>query len=158
MSAKKRYWLVKSEPESYSLDDLERDGKTLWDGVRNYQARNFMRDDMKLGDGVLYYHSNEKPPAVVGLARVAREAYPDPSQFDPKSDYHDPKATPEAPRWVVVDIEFVERLARPVSLDEMKADSGLEGMLLLQRGQRLSVMPVEEKHFRRIVELGRRRN
>lgn len=154
MSAKKRYWLVKSEPDSYSLDDLERDGRTLWDGVRNYQARNFMRDDMKRGDGVLFYHSNAKPPALVGLARVAREAYPDPGQFDSSSDYYDPKATEEEPRWVVVDLEFVSRFERPVALEEMKKDDKLEGMLLLQRGQRLSVMPVEERHWQRLVELG----
>ncbi|MCB1036594.1 MAG: EVE domain-containing protein, partial [Acidobacteria bacterium] len=115
-------------------------------------ARNFMRDDMKVGDGVLYYHSNSKPPAVVGLARVSREAYPDPTQFDPESPYYDPKATEESPRWVVVDLEFVAKLTEPLSLQDLKEDRKLEGLPLLQRGQRLSVQPVEPRHWRHILK------
>ena len=152
MSKKSSFWLVKSEPDSYGIEDLERDGTTYWDGVRNYQARNFMRDDMKVGDGVLYYHSNSKPPAVVGLARVSREAYPDPTQFDPESPYYDPKATEESPRWVVVDLEFVAKLTEPLSLQDLKEDRKLEGLPLLQRGQRLSVQPVEPRHWRHILK------
>ena len=151
--AKKRYWLVKSEPDVYGIQDLERDGSTLWDGVRNYQARNFMRDEMKVGDPVLYYHSNAKPPGVAGLARVSREGYPDPTQFDIESKYYDPKAKVEDPRWILVDIEFVAAFDRLVPLEELKGDPALEGMLVTRRGQRLSVQPVEEKHFRRVCEM-----
>lgn len=153
MSEPRRYWLVKSEPDSYSLDDLRRDGSTYWDGVRNYQARNFMRDDMQVGDGVLYYHSRTKPPAIVGLARVSKEAYPDPTQFDPDDDYYDPKATEEEPRWVVVDLEFVTEFEEPITRDQLKEEDALEDMLVLQRGQRLSVMPVDEKHWKHICEM-----
>ena len=149
-----QYWLMKSEPESYSLDDLERDGTTCWDGVRNYQARNYMRDRMRVGDGVLYYHSNANPPAVVGVARVCRKAYPDATQFDPDSNYWDPKSSPEDPRWMMVDIEFVARFDRPLALDELKDDPALDGMLLLRKGQRLSVQPVEAKHWQRVCRLG----
>jgi predicted RNA-binding protein with PUA-like domain len=153
MSEPRRYWLVKSEPDSYSLDDLRKDGSTYWDGVRNYQARNFMRDDMQVGDGVLYYHSRTQPPAIVGLARVSKEAYPDPTQFDPDNDYYDPKATEEEPRWVVVDLEFVSEFDEPITRDQLKEEDALDGMLVLQRGQRLSVMPVEEKHWRHVCKL-----
>ncbi len=149
-----RAWLMKSEPDSYSYRDLVGDGRTAWDGVRNYQARNFMRDDMRLGDLVLYYHSSTAVPAVVGLARVASEPYPDATQFDAHDDHYDPKATHEAPRWFLVDIEPVRELERPVTLGEMKADPALAGMALLARGNRLSVMPVEPEHVRHILELG----
>lgn len=148
-----RYWLFKSEPDVYGIDDLERDGSTFWEGVRNYQARNFLRDDVKLGDGVLFYHSSCEPMAIVGLARVVREAYPDDTQFDPASPYHDPKAKPEAPPWVRVDVEFIRKLEQPLTLAQLKADPALDGLLLLQRGQRLSIQPVEERHWRRILEL-----
>lgn len=151
--AKRRHWLFKSEPDVYSIDDLERDGSTPWEGVRNYQARNFMRDDMRVGDGVLFYHSRAKPMAIVGLAEVAKEAYPDAAQFDPDSPYHDPKASPDDPPWVRVDVKFVAKLARPLTLDELKSDDQLDGMLLLRRGQRLSIQPVEERHWRRVLEL-----
>ncbi len=147
-------WLVKSEPDCYSFDDLLRDGSTAWEGVRNYQARNYMRDGMKVGDAVLFYHSSTAVPAVVGLARVAREAYPDPTQFDPDNEYYDPKSTQEAPRWQLVDIEGVRALPRAVSLTELKATPGLEGMTLLQPGSRLSVMPVEVEHLERVLKLG----
>ncbi len=153
----KRYWLVKSEPNTYSIDDLERDGRTSWEGVRNYQARNYMRDDMKVGDLVLFYHSNAEPPGVVGVAKVAREGYPDAFALDAKSKYYDPKATAENPIWVMVDIEFVERFAHTVSLDELKAAPELEGMLVTRRGQRLSVQPVDPPHFTHVRKLGKRR-
>jgi predicted RNA-binding protein with PUA-like domain len=148
----KRYWLVKSEPDVYSIDDLERDGSTMWEGVRNYAARNNMRD-MKVGDEVLYYHSNAKPPAIVGIARVAREAYPDPTQFDRKSHYHDAKSRKEDPRWSLVDVAFVARLPDPVSLDTVKAEPSLAEMDLVRYG-RLSVQSVRAEEFRKIKKLG----
>lgn len=148
-----RSWLVKSEPDCYPYEQLEKDGRTMWDGVRNYQARNFMRDDMRVGDLVLFYHSSTAVPGVVGVARVASEPYPDPTQFQPDSPYYDPKASTAEPRWHLVDLEPEQRLPRLVSLEEMKGDPGLEGMLLLKRGNRLSVMPVERTHFERVLEL-----
>lgn len=146
-------WLVKSEPDCYSFAELVKDGRTAWEGVRNYQARNYMRDDMRLGDLVLYYHSSTAVPAVVGLARVASDAYPDATQFDPQGEYYDPKATHEQPRWFLVDLEPVRELARPVTLSEMKTDPHLTGFQLLARGNRLSVMPVAAEHLERIVLL-----
>jgi len=148
----KHYWLMKSEPDAYSLDDLERDGSTHWDGVRNYMARNNMRA-MKVGDEVLYYHSNAKPPGVVGVARVCREAYPDPSQFDKKSKYHDDKSKQDDPRWSLVDVEFVARLTHPVGLDDVKADKALAEMELI-RNSRLSVQPVTKPQFDRVKKMG----
>lgn len=148
-----RSWLVKSEPDTYGWHHLEADGRTAWDGIRNYQARNFMRDEMQLGDRVLFYHSQVQPPGVVGLAEVVSAAYPDPTQFDPASPYFDPKATKEEPRWFLVDIIPVGRLSRTVSLAEIKNDPELEDMLLARRGNRLSVMPVEEAHADRILHL-----
>jgi predicted RNA-binding protein with PUA-like domain len=147
-------WLMKSEPEVFSIDDLAREGKTSWEGVRNYQARNFMRDDMKVGDHVLYYHSNADPTGVAGLARVARTAYPDPSALDPESDYFDPKASDEDPRWFMVDIAFEERFPRVITLDELRATPGLEKMLVINKS-RLSVQPVTEAEFATVVKLGR---
>ena len=151
--SERRHWLMKSEADVYSLADLERDGTTMWDGVRNYQARNFMRDEMRPGDRVLYYHSNAKPPGVAGLAEVAGTPYPDPTQFDPDSKYFDPKSTPAQPRWMLVDIAFIAHFPRLLSLDELKADDGLDGMLVIRRGQRLSIQPVEARHFERVLEL-----
>ncbi len=148
----KRYWLMKSEPGTYSIDDLERDGETMWDGVRNYQARNFMRDDMREGDGVLFYHSNASPPGVVGVAEVSREGYPDPTAQDPDSNYYDEKATEEDPRWYMVDIRFVRKLPRQVPLAELKADPALDDMVVTGRS-RLSVQPVEEEHFEHVLEM-----
>jgi len=145
-----KFWLVKSEPDAYSIDDLERDGTEPWDGIRNYQARNLMRDEMVVGDLVLFYHSNAKPPGVVGVARVASESYPDPTQFDSKSKYHDPKSSEDNPRWMLVDLEFVEKVPTMVTLEDCKADPDLEGMVLTQRS-RLSVQPVERKHFAHIL-------
>lgn len=150
--AERQYWLMKSEPGTYSIDDLEADGETSWDGVRNYQARNFMRDDMKKGDRVLFYHSNDSPPGVAGVAEVSREAYPDHTAQDPKSDYHDEKATPDDPRWFMVDIRFVRKLPRVVPLPELKADPKLDDMVVTGRS-RLSVQPVEKRHFEHVVRL-----
>ena len=150
-----RTWLMKSEPDVYGYDDLERDGRTPWDGIRNYQARNFMRDEMKVGDRVLFYHSNTQPPGVAGLAEVVSEPYPDPTQFDPTSRYHDPKSTPEAPRWVLVDVAPERRLPRLVTLAEIKADPALAELPLVRRGNRLSIMPVGEAEAAQIVALAR---
>lgn len=149
-----RYWLIKSEPDVFSIDDLRRVGREPWNGVRNYQARNFMRDAMQPGDLALFYHSNATPPGVVGLARVVGAPYPDATQFDAQSEYFDPKSTVERPRWMLVDFEFVAKFPTPVTLAQMKEEAGLEGMLVLQKGTRLSITPVEPPHFERICELG----
>lgn len=146
---------MKSEPEVYGIEALERDGTTHWDGVRNYQARNFMRDDMQIGDLVLFYHSNASPPGIAGIARVARPGYPDHTSWDPADKHFDPKTDPETPRWIMVDIEHVETLPRLVALDELRQNALLDGMPLLQRGQRLSVQPVEERHFHEVLRLAR---
>jgi len=147
-----RYWLMKSEPDAYGIDDLERDGVGEWDGVRNYQARNFMRDDMRVGDQVLFYHSNAKPSGVAGLAEVTREGYPDFTSWDPDSKYYDPKSTPELPRWFMVDLRFVRRFPRLVPLAELREIDALADMPLLNRS-RLSVQPVELEHFKLICSL-----
>jgi predicted RNA-binding protein with PUA-like domain len=141
----KQYWLMKSEPYVYSIDDLEREGSTCWEGVRNYKARNNMRA-MKVGDEVLYYHSNAKPPGVVGIARVCKEAYPDHFAFDPKSKYFDAKSDPDNPRWFMVDVEFVSKTDEPLGLAEVKADPALEDMELVRYG-RLSVQSVKKAEF-----------
>ncbi|MCA9736308.1 MAG: EVE domain-containing protein [Gemmatimonadota bacterium] len=151
----KRYWLMKSEPDVYSIEDLERDGRTHWDGVRNPVARKNM-ESMQEGDLVFFYHSNAKPPGVAGIAEVVREAYPDPSQFDRSSPYHDPKATREKPRWSLVDVGFVERFADVVGLPEIKDTPELEDMVLV-RNSRLSVQPVQKSEWDRIVRVGRRK-
>jgi predicted RNA-binding protein with PUA-like domain len=145
------YWLCKSEGDCYSIDDLKRDKATAWTGVRNYQARNFMRDQMSVGDGILFYHSNSKPNGVYGLAKVARIAHPDETQFK-SGKYFDPKATRENPRWFCVDIAFVKKFDEPVGLTEIKTDPSLGGMMLRQNGRRLSIQPVSEKHFKYIAE------
>lgn len=150
----KRYWLMKSEPGSYSIDDLQRDTRTSWEGVRNYQARNFMRDDMRPGDGVLFYHSGANPPGVAGLAKIARAAYPDSTALDPDSHYFDPKATEEDPRWVMVDIEFVEKFPALVPLGTLNDTDGLEEMPVNKKS-RLSVQPVTAEEFRIVRKLGR---
>lgn len=149
----RQYWLMKSEPDVYSIDDLRRDGSTHWDGVRNYKARNNMRA-MKVGDGVLFYHSNASPPAVVGEAKVCREAYPDPSQFDRKSKYHDPKSDPDDPRWSLVDVEFVAEFDHPVPLTDIKDDGKLRDMELV-RYARLSVQSVTRDEFEYVKKMGR---
>ena len=148
---------MKSEPDVYGIDDLQRDGQEPWDGIRNYQARNFMRDTMKIGDPVLFYHSNATPPGVAGLAQIASDPYPDPTQFDPKSKYYDPKSNPEDPRWILVDVSFIAKFDALVPLDTLKEDDALEDMLVIKRGQRLSIQPVEAKHFRRVCTLGGKR-
>lgn len=148
-----RYWLMKSEPDTFSIDDLARVGTEPWTGVRNYLARNYMRDEMRVGDGVLFYHSSCAEPGVAGLAEVASEAYPDPTQFDRKSDYHDPKSKPEQPRWQLVDVAFTRKLARTITLAELKADPRLDGFALLQRGNRLSILPVTKAQWNRILSL-----
>jgi predicted RNA-binding protein with PUA-like domain len=150
---------MKTEPTTFSFDDLLHAPRktTGWDGVRNYQARNFLRE-MAKGDAVLVYHSNADPKAVVGVAEVVREAYPDPTQFDPRDDHHDPESSRDDPRWVQVDVRAVEKLAQPVTLDRMKAARELSGMPLLQRGNRLSVLPVSEAEFRAVVKMGKSRS
>ena len=152
----KRYWLMKSEPNAYSIDRLKKDRTTCWDGVRNYQARNFMRDEMKVGDLVLFYHSNAKPTGVVGVARVCREGYPDDTAWDKKDKHYDPKSTREKPVWMMVDIEFERKFPRIVPLEELKASKQLEGMLVTRRGQRLSVQPVDKKHFDIVCKLAKK--
>ncbi len=151
-----KYWLMKTEPSTFSWDHLVASPgkKTAWDGVRNYTARNFMRDEMKVGDGILFYHSNAKPPGVVGTAKVARAGYPDPTQFDPKSPYYDPKSNPDDPRWILVDVKADRRFKREVSLPELRETVGLEDMVLLRRGMRLSVQPVTARQWKIITRLG----
>lgn len=144
---------MKSEPDVYSIDDMARDGQCQWEGVRNYQARNHLRA-MQVGDWALFYHSNAKPPGVAGLVRLCRSAYPDPTQFDPQSKYHDPKSKPEAPRWSAVDVRHIETLPEFVSLAALKADPVLQDMIVCQRGSRLSVHPVDLAHMRRVLTLG----
>jgi predicted RNA-binding protein with PUA-like domain len=150
---KKHYWLMKSEPDAFSIDDLAKAKREPWSGVRNYQARNFMRQ-MQPGDGVLFYHSSTAVPGVVGIAEVATEAYPDPTQFQKKSDYYDPKSKPEEPRWSLVDVAFVRKLDRVIALEELRAVADkLEGLALLQRGSRLSVSPVTAAQWKTILSL-----
>ncbi len=152
------YWLMKSEPSVYSIDDLKKDKKTYWDGVRNYQARNFMRDQMKKGDKVIFYHSNTEPPAAVGICEVVKEGYPDFTAFDPEDPHYDPKSKSDKPTWYMVDVKFVEKFERPVTLAEMKANPKLANMKLVQRGNRLSVMPVTKKEFDEIVRMSKKKN
>ncbi len=151
-----RYWLMKSEPDVFSIQDLEKKRVSGWDGVRNYQARNFMKD-MRAGDVVLFYHSNADPPGVAGVAQVAKTAYPDPSQFDRKSQYFDPKATPERPIWFQVDVQFKEIFPRFLSLDELRGVPALSEMPLFNRS-RLSVQPVTPEQFATIVRLSAQRS
>ncbi len=152
----KRHWLMKSEEEAYSIRDLEREGTTSWEGVRNFEARNLMRDQMKAGDEVLFYHSNADPAGVAGVARVVREGYPDPFAFQKKSRYHDPQSDRKSPRWFMVDIEFVEAFGKVVTLEEIKATPELAEMVLVRRS-RLSVQPVTREEFRIIRKMGRGR-
>ncbi len=149
------YWLMKSEPHVYPYEQLVADGSTHWDGVRNYQARNMMRDDMKEGDLVLFYHSNFKPPHVAGIARVCKEGYPDFTAQDPNSKYFDSKATPDNPRWMMVDIEPVMQLEQIIPLEDIRNNPECEGMLLIRKGQRLSVQPVEEEHFLAVLRMAK---
>lgn len=150
----KRYWLMKSEPDVFSIDDLKRDGSTPWSGVRNYQARNYMRDDMKVGDLVLFYHSSTEPPGVAGIGRVSRAAYPDAAAQDRSSEYYDPKSTAENPIWMNVDVAFVKKFRQLVTLDAIRTEPALKDMLVIKRGMRLSIQPVEPEHFKLIESLG----
>lgn len=147
------YWLFKSEPNCYSIDDLQRDGVEHWDGIRNYQARNMLRDDVKKGDKVLFYHSSCPEPGVVGVCEVVKEGYPDHTAFDPTSEHPDPKSDPDNPRWFMVDVKFEKKFKNLVSLSQIKEMSEFSGMKLIQRGNRLSLFPVEKKHFDLVLKL-----
>lgn len=147
------YWLMKSEPDCFGIDDLARKGVEHWDGVRNYQARNMLRDQIQVGDQVLFYHSNCDVPGVVGIAEVVREGYPDHTAWDPDAEHYDPLSPPEAPRWYMVDVRFVRKLKRTISLQELKEHPALDTMPLVQRGNRLSVMPVTENQWQIILDL-----
>ena len=150
------YWLIKSEPNAYSLEDLKRDKVEHWDGVRNYQARNFMRDNMKIGDLCLFYHSNCKPPHVAGVCKVVKESYPDFTAWDIDDECHfDSRSTPEKPLWFMVDVEFKEEFKNKVSLKEMKENEKLENMITLRKGNRLSITPVSAREFNEICAMGR---
>lgn len=150
-----RHWLMKSEPTTYGIDDLRRDGVTTWEGVRNFQARNYLRDEVEVDDLVLFYHSSAKPTGVAGIGRIVRGSYPDPTAFDREHPYFDAKSDPANPRWMMVDVGFVEQWSALVTLAELRADAALEGLLVTRKGQRLSVMPVAPEHFEHIAALGR---
>ena len=151
----KQHWLMKSEPEVYSIEDLQRDGSTHWDGVRNYQARNFLRDQMRVGDLVLFYHSNANPPGVAGIARICKAGYPDHTAFDRQDPHYDPKSDPDKPRWFMVDVEFVEKFPRLIPLQTLGETPGLEEMVVNKRS-RLSVQPVRTEEFKIVRTLGRK--
>ena len=155
MEQKKQYWLMKSEPKAYSIFDLRKNKSDLWDGVRNYQARNFMMHNMQVGDEVLFYHSNAFPSGISGLAFVSHPAVPDPTQFDPKSPYYDPKALPEKPRWFCVKVTFKQLLPRLLSLAELKNHKALKDLPVLKKGQRLSIMPVASAHYKYILKIAK---
>ncbi|TKA88782.1 EVE domain-containing protein [Guyparkeria sp. SB14A] len=147
------YWLMKSEPDAFSIDDLERVGTEPWDGIRNYQVRNMIRDEMKPGDRAFFYHSNTKVPGIVGIMDIVSEARPDPTAFDPDEKYYDPKSDPDKPRWLLVDVKYVRHTQRLIPLPELKADPALEEMPLVRRGNRLSIMPVTEDQWEHILSL-----
>nr|WP_199044835.1 EVE domain-containing protein [Dyella sp. ASV24] len=153
MSKNTQYWLMKSEPDAFSIDDLKKKGQEHWDGVRNYQARNFMRDGMRVGDKVFFYHSNCAEPGIVGIAEVATDAYPDPSQFDPKSKYFDAASSRDKPRWMLVDVKFVKKLKHTITLKQLQAEPALADMALVRKGNRLSVMPVGAEEWRHILAM-----
>lgn len=144
---------MKSEPDVYGIEDLKKKSPAIWEGCRNYQVRNFMRDDIKTGDLAFFHHSNAKPSGIVGVMRIVKEAYPDPTQFDPESDYYDPKSPEDNPRWLAVDVEFVEEFSRVIDLKELRETPGLEEMLVLRKGQRLSVLPVKESEWEVVMDL-----
>ena len=156
MAKAKKYWLLKCEPEAYTIQDLERDGSTTWEGVRNFQARYYMRDDMKPGDGVLFDASNAEPSGVTGLAEIARGGYPDPYAFQEGHKYFDPKSDPDNPTWMMVDVRFAEKFPDIIPLAVLKETPGLEKMMVTQKGSRLSVQPVTKKEFDIVVKLGRK--
>lgn len=153
----KRYWLVKSEPDVYSIDHLKKDQKTWWEGVRNYQARNYMMNEMVEGDLVFFYHSNAEPTGISGICQVCAPAEADQTQFDKKSDFYDPKSTKENPRWKCVQVKFVEKLPRVLTLEELKKDPAIKGMQLLRPGQRLSVQPVTHAEFHHILNMAQKK-
>lgn len=150
--SERQYWLMKSEPDEFSIDDLEEVGMEPWDGIRNYEARNSMRDDMQVGDGILFYHSRVRPPVIVGTMKVASESYPDPTQFDPDSKYFDEDSSESDPTWELVDVEFVQKFDEPVTRDAVKEEPALQDMVLLNRF-RLSITPVTEAEWRKIHEM-----
>jgi predicted RNA-binding protein with PUA-like domain len=152
----KKYWLIKSELEVFSFNDLKKSKNqtTYWDGVRNYQARNFLRDEMKKGDLVLFYHSNSDPLAVMGICEVVKEGYPDHTQFDPNNDHYDPKADPKSPSWIMVDVKFIREFKTPVTLDSIKSNQKLKDIKLIAKGNRLSVMPITKSEFVEIEKMG----
>ena len=154
----RRYWLLKCEPDAYTIDDLARDRRASWEGVRNYQARNFMRDDMQKGDGVLFYASNADPSGVTGVAVIERAGYPDHFAWTPQHKYFDPRSAPDVPVWYMVDVAFVERFPETIALATLKATRGLDAMMVTQKGSRLSVQPVTKPEFDTVVRLGRRRS
>ncbi|MBK7105768.1 MAG: EVE domain-containing protein [Ignavibacteriae bacterium] len=151
----KNYWLIKSEPSEFSIDDLEKSKNktTYWDGVRNYQARNFLRDEMKIGDLVLYYHSNAEPNEIVGVCEIVKEGYPDFTAFDPSDKHFDPKSKKENPTWIMVDIKLLKKFKKNITLSEIKENPKLSKMRLVQRGNRLSVMPVAKIEFDEIIKM-----
>lgn len=151
-----KYWLMKSEPNVYSIDDLakEKNKTTYWDGVRNYQARNFLRDEMKIGDRVIFYHSNSEPPGATGICEVVKEGYPDFTAFDPDDPHYDPKSKKDNPAWIMVDVKLIKKFSRLVPINEMRENKKLVNMQLLQRGNRLSVMPLTKTEFDTIVGMG----
>ncbi len=150
-----KYWLMKSEPDVYSIDHLQKDKTTWWEGVRNYQARNFMMNQMSIGDLVLFYHSNAEPPGIAGVAVVSKSAEPDKAQFDKKSDFYDPKAKPEKPIWFCVQVQFKSKFKNLLSLHDLRNEKGLQKMSLMQKGQRLSVQPVTESEFNTVIGLSK---
>jgi predicted RNA-binding protein with PUA-like domain len=152
----KNYWLFKSEPSEFSWDNLKKSKNqtTFWDGIRNYQARNFLRDEVKKGDGVLFYQSSTDPLAIVGYCEVVKDGYPDHTQFDKKNDHFDPKAKKDSPTWFMVDIKLVKEFREPVTLDEIKSNPNLKSMRLIQRGQRLSIQPVTKDEWNEILNMG----
>lgn len=155
----KKYWLFKSEPDAFSWDDLlsSKDRITPWDGIRNYQARNLLRDECKIGDEVFFYHSRVVPPVIMGIAKVVRNAYPDSTQFDPDSKYYDPKADPDEPTWLMVDVQATKAMRNPVDLPTLKANPELDGLMVTKKGARLSIQPVEPDHWKVITKLGQPR-
>lgn len=150
-----QFWLMKSEPYEFSIDDLasRKNQTTYWEGIRNYQARNFMRDKMNVGDKIFFYHSRAKPLAIVGTMEVASEPYPDPSQFDPNSKYFDEKATEEKPRWFLVDVKLIKKFERPVTREQVKQEESLQDMMLIKKGARLSIQPVERHEWEKVHEM-----
>ncbi|MDA1162024.1 MAG: EVE domain-containing protein [Planctomycetota bacterium] len=150
---KRQYWLFKSEPSAYSIDDLVSDKTTYWDGVRNYQVRNMLRDDIQVGDRVLFYHSNAKPMAIVGTAKVVKPGYPDHTAFDPNDKHYDRKSDPDNPTWFMVDVSIIQKFDSPVTRDDLKADTVASGMAVMRKGSRLSIVPVTEEEWQAIHQL-----